>query len=188
MIALPDPPRRPWLSSFWGVLTVFTAVAVEVVGWLALDGWRLGGGVAAGLVLAVAGRVWPALPRAVYRRWNKLARLANRGLRFAVIAICYHMVVAPVSWLGSRMTMTAGRDEGTLWQPRQMTGPASYFHPYEEAGALAAGGTWSRSFRIWASGSGNAWAVCLLPFLALLAHLEVRGEGDAVPTDIYTVF
>jgi hypothetical protein len=188
MSMLPDPPRRPWLSSFWSVLSVFAAMALEIAGWLLLDGWRLGYGVASGLIMAAAGGLWPALPRMAYRTWNRLTRLGNRGLRFAVIAVCYHMVVAPVSWLGSRMKMEVGRDEGTLWQPREAVGAASYFHPYEETGAFAGGGTWSRSFRTWAAGSGNAWAVCLLPFLAVLARLEVRGEGDAVPTDIYTVF
>ena len=185
---LPDTPRPPWISSFWSVLSVFTALGLEIAGWLLFEPSRLGYGVATALAMMVMGRVWPALPRATYRKWNALTRFGNRGLRFAVIAVCYHMVVGPVSWLGSRMKVEAGRDAGTLWQPRAAAGSASYFHPYEETGATGGGGPWSRSFRTWATGSGNVWALCLLPFLTVLARLEVRGEGDAVPTDIYTVF
>ena len=142
---LPDTPRPPWISSFWSVLSVFTALGLEIAGWLLFEPSRLGYGVATALAMMVMGRVWPALPRATYRKWNALTRFGNRGLRFAVIAVCYHMVVGPVSWLGSRMKVEAGRDAGTLWQPRAAAGSASYFHPYEEAGATGGGGPWSRA-------------------------------------------
>jgi hypothetical protein len=138
-------------------------------------------------VLALPGLLWPQTVSLPYRIWNKLAREFTRCARLWLTGICYYIAFVAVGRLGSSLSL-ARPAEGSLWAPRPTGRPAAYGSPQGVITAEAARGSWVSAFVAWAVQSGNGWACCVLPFVALLSVLEPEQESSDVSTNIYTLY
>jgi hypothetical protein len=188
MVILPYPPRRAWLRSFALVMGLTGGLLTGVLLSLPVSPRWSASGVFVALVLALPGLLWPQTVSIPYRVWNKLAREFTRCARLWLTGICFYIAFVAVGRLGSSLRLARPTADGSLWVPRQSGAPTAYGSPHGVVTAEASQGSWVSAFVSWAVRSGNGWACCLLPFMALLSVLEPAQENGNVPADIYTLY
>jgi hypothetical protein len=176
-LSLP-PERRVALRSFGLVASIGLAAAVARVAGRRVPEPAVSVDFAAtfGLVAWLVPQ-WFARP---YRAWERfIVRPFTRAARWAVLKSCYSILFAAAGAAGSRLTPR--RPAGaTAWTPHSAAGGTRAPEPVPTGG-------WVRTYCRWAVSSGNAWAVALLPFLALLQVLSIE-EWQSVQANIYTLF
>ena len=145
-------------------------------------------GVLVALLLALPGLLWPQTVSIPYRVWHKLDREFTRCARLWLTGICFYIVFVAVGRLGSSLRLARPTAEGSLWVLRRTDAVTTYGSAHGVVTAEAAQGSWASAFVSWAMHSGNGWACCLLPFMALLSLLEPEQESANVPTNIYTLY
>lgn len=187
-LVLPGSNRRAMVRAFWFVLSLLTGVAVAAIIW----GLQRPHPLKAGLICAalMAAFVFWQEPTAwrVYRVWNRwFARPVAFATSRVVLRICF--LITRLAALGGAPRMQLGSERGVVsaWKPRSSLPaeayPSLFFGP---AGAAPDAG-WFTVYYGWARQSGNSWAICLLPFLALLRRLDPE-EEKAFTANIYTLF
>ena len=188
MVTLPSSPGRAWVRAFW--LTVSVCGGVSVGGLAALVGsprWAIGGVALTGLALLV-GRVCPGAMSATYALWNALALSYARVARLGLKVVCFYVLFAAVGRTGSALALARPTPAESLWIPRATLAPSTYGYQYDaQAQGEPKGGGWTRDYIAWALDSGNAWAIILLPFVAMLSALEDEDQWT-FPTSVYTLF
>ena len=133
--------------------------------------------VAAGL--AVLGLVWPEMAALPYRWWNRIARkLANWATKWLMF-VCYHIVFLAVGRMGAGLGLARPAPTESMWIKRAGAEPGPVEHNLREH--------WVKTFFNWTRETGNWWAIGLLPFLLLIAMLDVERE-ESFPIGIYTLF
>lgn len=187
-IILPSPPRRAWLRSFWLVSSAASGVFVGLLSALLVAPVWFATGVILACVMAVPGLLWPQLVSRPYRVWNWMARSFARRARFVLMGLCYFVIFVAVGRAGSLLQLRRPSSNTSLWLPRGTLASSAYFHQYDAPAPELPQTGRLRAYLSWALGSGNAWAVCLVPFLLLLKPLQAEQEGSSFPTNIYTLF
>jgi hypothetical protein len=188
MITLPPyPPQRSVLVSFWLVLNLVGGILIGTgVSWVSSPVWFVAGAVFA-VVMAIPGLWHPSIASLPYRAWNKLARGFARVARFSVTAICYYGILVAVGRKRSAVRLLGPTPQESLWISRRgFTGQACP-HP-DGIAQEPPHRSWMRSYCSWAIQSGNAWALSILPFIIILAFLEVDQPKNTLSSDIYTLF
>jgi hypothetical protein len=187
MITLPAPPRRAHLRAFcFALCALLGSVAIVILRLLGISHAFAVSAVAA-IALTCLGflateSIWP-----VYAIWNKAAQLAGRLVRLALTAICFFIVFAAVGRLGARFDGAHSTTAKSSWVRRRTRAAklhsAAVVQQSDDSGQKG----WMSAYMAWAIGTGNLWAVVLLPFLSLLA-LVAEDQDEAVPVHVYTLF
>jgi hypothetical protein len=182
---LPAEARRTALRSFWVLLSILFGTGV----WLASYCFHLPFSLLLGLaVSAVFGLLVFAkenLVRRLYHAWNrKLVQPLASLAASAVMGICFFIIFVGVGRAGSLVRLDGhGR---TTWRRRSSLLRDAYQLPFNSKGKSPQVG-WIRSYLHWAARSGNAWSICLIPFLCFLKLLS-NAETKEVEGNIYTLF
>jgi hypothetical protein len=185
-IVLPNLNRRAWRRGFWLTMALALGVVTGLVLWGLSPSQRMAAALITAGVAAIPGLLRPRLATLPMQAWNRLARLFSRAATAWVTAVCFYAVIRALGQ-GRRSPLRLGdvASGGSLWTP------------WRDAAGQAAGGIvvvpshargWARDVAVWARSSGNPWAWCLLPFLAVLATFEVAGDVEAPPPGIYTLY
>ena len=187
MTTLPFRPRRHWLLSFWLVVSVLAGVTMGTLGWLLLSPrWTVGA-----IMLAAGsmtfGMLRPEIMAGGYGVWNEASHFVARGVRLALVTICYFVVLVPLHLSGTTLELGRPNRGQSLWVTRRQPTRTAYFKVFEAANGGSPRRAWIASYVSWACETGNVWAVFLLPFLVLLSILDVPDAPRSVPADIYTV-
>ena len=184
MLVLPYQAQLAWVRAFWLAMALWAGLVVG----LALPGGP-GRRVLAAVVAAVlvGGVPLVRLPEArrLYRLWVRASRLYARLARFALLALCYGIVLVAGA-AGSALRLRRPVPGESLWEVRRTLSTDAYRSQYEAAGSSAVGHRWG-AILSWAGQSGNAWALALVPFLLLAAALDTE-ESAPYPVGIYTLF
>jgi hypothetical protein len=188
MLFLPFPPRRIWLRSFWGVFAFSCGLLCSFM--LSRYGVAFSCGWAAllTLTLGAAGFCWPQLIVKLYSLWNSLILFMRQGLRWAVLGICYYVVILAVGRTGSCLQLVRPAPTVSLWRPRGTLAPHAYAHQYVPPSPSPEHHGWIRTYITWAKRSHNLWAVCLLPLLLVLTVVVPDQSTKRFPANIYTLF
>jgi hypothetical protein len=137
--------------------------------------------------LAALGLKWPQIASYPYRVWNRLAREFSRFARFWLTSISFYIIVFSVGRGGSRLRTDGPTASESLWMPRNAF--ASECNPLRSP---TSDGIVRRScaanYVSWCVRSGNLWAICLLPFIVLLATFDSDQQQTNVPENLYTLF
>lgn len=187
MLMLPSRPRRAWLTSFWLVIAFLGGSVIGVILVILKSAVWFGVGIMIGALIAMPGLLWPQSISILYEKWHKLSEFYARATRVVVKGACFYLVFAACGLVGSTLRLTRPSTGQSMWQPRATHEPSTYLQQYETAtkGSLHKG--WKRSYVSWAVSSGNLWAVCLLPWLMLVAALDTD-EQEGTPSTLYTLF
>jgi hypothetical protein len=184
MFVLPYRGDRQWVRAFWLVAALWSGLVVGI----ALPG---GWGNRAALA-AVAAVLIGAIPVARYREARIIYRLSARALRlyarvarFVMLALCYGIVFVTVGAAGSTLRLRRPAAGDSLWEAGQ-TLPADAY-PSQHGAASPGSRRRSRAILAWATSSGNAWTLTLVPFLLLVTALDTEDEAP-YPVGIYTLF
>ncbi len=187
MLILPSPPRRAGLISFWFVISLSSGFLLGILTPLPGSPPSFLVGMILAMLLAAAGLIRPAIVCLTYRVWNDLARLYCRAAGLLLKGICFYGIFVPAGWAGSSLPLTRPISSRSLWMPRQTYKPATYTSQsntldegYPHRGSISA-------LILWATRSGNIWALFVLPFLILLSALQ-HDEESSFPSAIYTLF
>ena len=188
MLLLPFPPRRTWLRSFWGVFVLYCGILCGFM--LSSFGVSFPYGWAAVLtmVLGMLGFCWPQLVVKPYRLWNSLMSYMRQGIRWAILGICYYVIIVAVGRTGSSLQLARPTATDSLWRPRSTLASYAYAHPYVPPMPCSAYQGWLRTYLTWAKGPQNMWTICLLPLLLLLAVVGLNRATKQIPANIYTLF
>jgi hypothetical protein len=186
-VLLPVHPRRAWLQSFWIVMCLAGGFLLGgiLAGRLGLAWFWLGA--AAGCGLIPIGVIRPAVAKAPYRLWFRIADLYSRVVRLAVKAVMFFVIFVIVGGRRSSLRLDRPTEMPSMWLPRTTLSSENYPHEHESGGGSSAPRSWTAVYGSWARSSGNGWAIALLPFLLLLSVLEPEQERT-VPAGIYTLF
>ncbi len=187
-IVLPSPPRRTRLISFWLVSSAASGGLVGILSALLVAPVWSGTGIVLALAMGVSGFLWPQFISRPYQVWNRLARYFASGASLVLMGVCYFVIFVVVGRVGSSLQILRPTSSSSLWLPRETLTPAAYFHQYDVMVNGFPPTGWVRSYFSWALGSGNVWAVCLIPFLLLLKSLQVDQKGSSSLSNIYTLF
>ena len=184
MLTLPYQGDRAWVRAFWLAMACWAALAVGVV----LPGGPGERAAAAAIAAVLVGAV-PVVSyrgaRTLYRLAVRASRLYARIARFAVLALCYGIVFVAVGAAGSALRLRRPAPGDSLWEAGQ-TLPADAHRSQHGAGSPGVRRRW-RALLAWATDSGNAWILPLVPFLFLVAALDTEDEAP-YPVGIYTLF
>jgi hypothetical protein len=176
-IILPRADRRVNLRAFWLIITLALGIPVSL---LALGGAKHYLIAGAAVMLGLGALLWLDESTAwrFYRGWNRfLARPIAKAAQGVVLRLCFLLLRAASLQQGSGLA-------GGVWRKRTTLRPEEYFVGIGSSGDQF---SWRREYQRWASESGHLWAVCLLPFLALLRWLSPEEEKIAAG-NIYTLF
>jgi hypothetical protein len=188
MITLPVPLHRARLMSFWLVLCVGCAILFGGIAWRCFSPVWSAVAVVVVLGCALIGLRSPNLIFRPYRLWNKLAASLAYYVRLWLMGICFHFVFVAVGQMGSSFPLGGPRTGPSCWVKRV---PHTSWAPDKCAGntiEVSPRQDWVRDFCTWTMKTGNGWALCLLPFLFLLALLEGEEEESTFPASMYTLF
>jgi hypothetical protein len=186
--ALPEPPRRAFLRSFWLVLSLcIGGLSAAILALVVSHVWACVGGILA-CALAVSGLLWPQICAKPYSAWNHLIRIYVRVTRRVLMSISFYIIFVAVGWSGSSLRLVRPAPTESLWVSRGTLAPSTYAHQYTGTTAASEQAGWTKTYLAWATRSGNFWAVALLPFVFLLAVLDVDQKDAGFPANIYTLF
>lgn len=184
-LLLPYPPRPATLRGF--CLVAATGLSLLALLTAAVFDDRrialLGTGIAA--VCFAIGMIRPRLVRLPYAAWNRCARIVSRGISAQTTALCFHLVVRAAGMAGSRAGFV-GVPGRSLWRPRPADPGVRRHASYAEHGIGPSEGL-VRAYWTWLRSSGQLWAVCLLPYLVILALTEEERTVE-IPDNVYTLY
>ena len=187
LLTLPTKIRRAWLRSFWLVLTVPGGILIAaILAFVVSAQW----GVVAVLfavIAAISGLVRPQIVAVPYQAWNSISKRYARVARTVTKAVCFYVVLTAVGLAGSTHGRCRPRPGESLWKPSPHLLDEVYLHPHDARTTTSPCESWVRTYLSWARDSGNVWAVCLVPYLALLAKLEDE-QQSSLSTQTYTLF
>jgi hypothetical protein len=188
MLQLPSPPRRAWLHSFWLALSFYSGVTagillavLQVAHWFAVA-------LLLTLIMAGAGFLLPQVSVNVYHFWNRAMLWVGRWIRLGLLAICYGCICLATAHKGHAICLGRPAANGSLWIARGTLAPFAYDHQYAVPGPTPSSRSRFVTYLQWAKQSGNGWAVCLLPFLLLLAVVDAEQSTSDFPANIYTLY
>ena len=185
MLVLPYHGQRAWVRAFWLAMAFWAGLVVGVV----LPGGPGERAVTAAIAAVLVGAV-PVVrhreARALYQLGVRASRLYARLARFALLALCYGIVFVAVGAAGSALRLRRPAPGDSLWEARPTLPAGAYRSQHDGAGSPGARRRW-RAILAWATDSGNAWALTLVPFLLLVAALDTEDEAP-YPIGIYTLF
>jgi hypothetical protein len=189
MLILPFPPRRAFLRSFWLVLSLSVGIIYGLFLTLThlLDWWETA--VLLTVAMAIPGVIWSQMVIGLYRFWNRLMLPVGRGICVALLGLCYFtvFVVARLSKISlHRVPPTS--TTGSFWIPRGILAPGAYAYQCAFDTPKTSRHHWVWTYVIWVKRSGHWWAVCLLPFLMLLAIIDPDRSSQHFQANIYTLF
>jgi hypothetical protein len=139
-------------------------------------------------LVGMIGVARPEIAVKPYNLWNRISGRLEQFIRFALLAICYYVVLLPVSFCGSRLVKRSLRENLSLWVPRGTFPPSGYSSQYTSSAVFfpVADGSVSSYLR-WAMSTKNSWAMFLMPFLFLIRLVEPEHE-ESLPANLYTLF
>lgn len=178
---LPEVPTSDWVRA-----TALVSLAVLLVAALVLA--LLGAGVAAVVLLALAAlsgvaACVPGPAKPLYRSGAKVVALFARLVRGVARLACFAVVTAAGTTSTSLVDDAGSRR--SAWTTKTSVPPDSYANPFVLPGTRRRG--WATGFVHWAVRSGNAWAVTLLPFLALVRSAQETDDHE-VAGEIYALY
>ncbi|HWO43945.1 MAG TPA: hypothetical protein VNO43_19305 [Candidatus Eisenbacteria bacterium] len=186
MITLPlSPLRRAWLVSFWLVVSPVAGFGLALALAPAISIPWPSAGAPLTAVLLLTGFAFPDLVRHAYRVWNKLAREFSGVASAWLSAIAFYVVFFVVGRGGSRLPLAPPPQESSGWIPRKAESPG---RDTVDGPRSSQAGAWIFDYIRWCRGSGNLWALCLLPFILGLAALHEDREHSEIPENLYTLF
>ena len=178
-------PTRPFLRSFWLVLSLGAAIVV----WVGLTVFRVPHAPLIGIVafpaFAVLGLLSPDLAIRPFRSWDRLARKVRRSARLWLSGVVFLMLTL-LGLAGARLPMKRPDSAESGWISRTPSSGRRSGYP-DSSGTAGGGSTWIRKFASWAWQSGNAWAWSLLPLLGLLKAVEGESRGS-LGGNVYTLY
>jgi hypothetical protein len=183
-MVLPSYARQSQVRAFWFVMAFWVGLAVAALAPLSVEGRALAD-IAAAFLVATTPLIRPREARVVYRLWTRGARLYARGARYALLALCYGIVLTAVGVTGSRLWLRRPAPGESLWEVRR-TLPASAYRSQYDDPAPELRHRW-RAVVDWACQSRNAWVLALAPFLVLVEAFDTEDEAPQ-PVGIYTLF
>ena len=139
----------------------------------------------AGLVLL--GLLRPKTISPLYRLWNLGVNQFARAARLSLMGICFYIILFAVRRAGKHLELARPHPGQSLWTSKDTFDAATYLHEFTAASQPFSQKSWCRSYVIWARTSGHAWALLLVPFLAILSALEIYHERP-FPAGLYTLF
>jgi hypothetical protein len=181
---LPYHGHREWVRAFWLVVGLWAGLVVG----LALPGGpgeRAAMAAVAAVLVGGAPVVRYREARTVYRLSARALRLYARLARFVLLALCYGIVFVAVGAAGSALRLRRPAPGDSLWEAGR-TLPADAY-PSQHGAASPGARRRGRAILAWATNSGNAWTLALVPFLFLVAALDTEDEAP-YPVGIYTLF
>lgn len=186
MISLPPRAGRFELRSFWLICAGVLAGAVLALGWRFNIFFTISLGVIMATAFYAIVLAREPFARRLYHAWNRrLVHPLTSTAAYIVMGICFFIIFAITGRLGSRFYRKGNAD--TTWTPRDALPSDAYLLPFASQGELLRKARWIRGYIHWATRSGNAWALSLIPFLWLLRLLSSE-ERERTEGNIYTLF
>lgn len=186
-MTLPRHPNLTWTLAFWLAAVMLLAIAAGVAVALLVSPAWLPAVAAAAAAAAAAGPLLPHFAERAYRRWNALAEGYAAFARAVVLHACYFVLITGTSRAGSRFAPGPAGDLGSSWVPKSSPGIETHRRPSDTDGVSSRVAPWIVRYVSWSRRSGNAWAVCLLPFVLLLTAFDVHEEEEP-PARLYTLY
>src|SRR5438132_11124451 len=186
MILLPSA-RASYLKSFSIALGLLSGLLISFFSY-----WFNLGVVFSFLVILsfgfpLLGLARPTIMSKPYRTWNVLADYFARCARLFLMGICFYIILLAVKRAGTSMKLARPMSNQSLWMAKKTFSPATYLYEFAATSNQFSQKGWLRSYFCWARGSGQAWALLLLPFLALLSAVEIYRDRR-FPSGVYTLF
>ena len=186
MILLPFA-RAAYLKSFSLTLALLSGLAIAVL-WYSLQLPVQFSFVAVPAVgFPLLGLIRPKIMSKPYRLWDALANYFARGARLVLLGVCFYIIMVAVRFAGAAIELGRPSADQSLWISKKTLSPATYLYEFSASGGQFTGKGWLSSYLCWAGVSGNLWALFLVPFLAMLAAVEVYRDRR-FPAGIYTLF
>ena len=188
-LAIPSTHRRATVRSFWLVISSFVGFTLMILA--TVCGWSspIAIGLLSATVLGLLVFMQERLIRCIYEAWNPRLVYPYADIAQRILSrICYFVVFATVGRGGSKLVLTACPHLSSLWTNSSSQAWADPTGDRSKSGR--SGRTrleWVRGYISWSIHSGNAWALSLLPFLAILRFCSVP-QQRAVQSNIYTLF
>lgn len=186
MILLPIA-RPAYLKSFALGVSFLGAVIMGVILWW----FGFEGALRVAAIVAIGGSTigvaQPAAVTKLYGYWNTLARYFARGARWLLMAICFYIVFAAVGRTGTSLNLLRATVDRSLWTPKKPVSSKAFHHEHDANGDSEPGENWLASYYLWAKESKQIWALTLLPFLGMLAAVEIYVDRR-FPSGVYTLF
>ena len=185
-LALPTQDRRIIVRSFWFILSLALGSGLWLLGYFLQVPYSLPIALIAAALCEALVFAKTAFVHRLYHAWNRrlvrpVARMAARG----VMGICYLIIFSSTGRVGSLLREHPAT--GTKWNPRCSVSEDAYADLFAGKGKSVPRAGWIRNYFRWAIQSGNAWSICLIPFLWFLRLLSGE-EEKALETNIYTLF
>jgi len=186
-IALPSEDRQVFVRSLWLSLAALSALTMIVLAAWLRSPIAFAAALVVGGVLGYVAFSVPMLAWRVYRAWNRRA-VFPVGLfaRRVVSGMCFFITFVAVGRSGSTLER-ARRGNRSAWVPRKPQPAISYKATFITREAVPSR-TWFMEYTRWARGTGNAWSIVLIPFLAVLQILPDKEQMGDAPENIYTLF
>ena len=139
------------------------------------------------VVFSLLGILRPSIMARPYKLWNSTARYFARGSRLILMSICFYVVFLAVGRAGTSLKLARPMAALSLWTSKKMIAPAAFHYEFSsiENGLTQKG--WFLSYFYWSKTSGQLWALCLVPFLVMLASVEIYTDRR-FPAGVYTLF
>jgi ABC-type dipeptide/oligopeptide/nickel transport system permease component len=178
---LTSGPTTTWLRA---TAIVFTLLLALLAGVLALLG---SGASVVAVVLAVLVAVGIAVPAVVtplYVAFALALRVMARVVRSVMQGSCFAVVTA--AGLTRTSLVRDGGARRSAWTEKEPIPPDAYSRPFPRAGTGPDEG-WARIYADWATATGGAWALGLVPFLALMRSAQAA-EDHELRGEIYALY
>jgi hypothetical protein len=138
-------------------------------------------------LFSIAGIAQPAIMTRPYRQWNNAARYFARGGRLILMGICFYVIFFAVGRAGSAMKLARPLSSLSLWTSKRTNPLAAFLYEFSPTDSHLHQTDWLGSYLYWCKSSGQFWAICLVPFLAMLAAVEIYTDRR-FPVGVYTLF
>jgi hypothetical protein len=133
------------------------------------------------------GLLWPTTMSLPYRLWNTAANYFARLARVYLIGICFYIILLTVGRARTSMKLSRPKLDESLWRAKKTLSPDTYPYEFAANGKYFTEKGWVRSYLCWARASGQIWALCLVPLLAMLSAVEIYRDRR-FPAGVYTLF
>jgi len=131
--------------------------------------------------------LWPGSISFQYKLWNTTAIYFARFARFFITGICFYVILFAVGRAGTSMKLVQPAPGQSLWLPKNTLSLETYPYEFAACGKEPPETGWLGRYWSWAKTSGQLWAFCLVPLLAMLAAVEVYRD-ERFPAGVYTLF
>jgi hypothetical protein len=103
------------------------------------------------------------------------------------MGICFYVIFFAVGRAGSAMKLARPVPNLSLWTSKKANPLAAFLYEFSPADRHLHPTGWLGSYLYWCKSSGQFWAVCLVPFLVMLAAVEIYTDRR-FPAGVYTLF